>query len=130
MAGPSFGKLIHIPPTQKACKQNTKDQQKRQRKAVHASTLFLFSAGNAAGTGARIALLNAEARREIESIVPQINKIETATEADFQSFFVEAMSFPHKVDSFDRLFCHFTKPKASAGAAADNGRPRRNRRRG
>ena len=88
------------------------------------------SAGNAAGTGARIALLNAEARREIESIVPQINKIETATEADFQSFFVEAMSFPHKVDSFDRLFCHFTKPKASAGAAADNGRPRRNRRRG
>jgi len=36
------------------------------------------SAGNAAGTGARIALLNSAARREIEAIVRQIEKVETA----------------------------------------------------
>ncbi len=38
------------------------------------------SAGNAAGTGARIALLNAGARDEIEQVVRRIEKIETAVE--------------------------------------------------
>src|SRR5690606_26785935 len=43
------------------------------------------SAGNAAGTGARIALLNASARREIEEVVSRIEKVETATEPRFQA---------------------------------------------
>ena len=38
------------------------------------------SAGNAAGTGARIALLNRRARSEIEQVVRRIEKIETAIE--------------------------------------------------
>ena len=41
-------------------------------------------AGNAAGTGARIALLNENARDEIEQTVSRIEKIETATEPLFQ----------------------------------------------
>ena len=45
------------------------------------------SAGNAAGTGARIALLNCAARREIESVVRSIEKIETAIEPEFQNYF-------------------------------------------
>src|SRR3546814_8791459 len=39
----------------------------------------VWSAGNAAGTGARIALLNAEARREIEAVVRRVEKVETGT---------------------------------------------------
>ena len=61
------------------------------------------SAGNAAGTGARIALLNCESRQEIEEVVRQVEKVETAVEAKFQEHFVQAMAFPHKVDSFPNL---------------------------
>ncbi len=53
------------------------------------------AAGNAAGTGALIALLSAEARREIERVVRTVEKIETAVEPRFQAHFVDAMAFPH-----------------------------------
>jgi uncharacterized 2Fe-2S/4Fe-4S cluster protein (DUF4445 family) len=56
----------------------------------------VISVGNAAGTGARIALLNLKARDEIESVVRQIEKIETAVETQFQEYFVDAMAIPHK----------------------------------
>ena len=61
------------------------------------------SAGNAAGTGARIALLNYESRQEIEEIVREVEKVETAVETKFQEHFVNAMAFPHKVDAFPNL---------------------------
>jgi uncharacterized 2Fe-2S/4Fe-4S cluster protein (DUF4445 family) len=61
------------------------------------------SAGNAAGTGARIALLNLAARAEIEGVVRRIEKIETAIEPDFQRHFVAAMAFPNKEDAFTNL---------------------------
>ena len=83
------------------------------------------SAGNAAGTGARIALLNLESRREIEATVRDIEKIETATEGDFQSFFVQAMNFPHSTDSFPHLFAHFPRPPQTQPA---NPQPKRRRR--
>ena len=54
------------------------------------------SAGNAAGTGARIALLNVAARREIEKVVREVEKIETAIEPKFQEYFVDAMALPNK----------------------------------
>jgi uncharacterized 2Fe-2S/4Fe-4S cluster protein (DUF4445 family) len=53
------------------------------------------AAGNAAGTGALIALLSGEARREIERVVRTVEKIETAIEPRFQEHFVEAMAIPH-----------------------------------
>ena len=53
------------------------------------------AAGNAAGTGALIALLSAEARAEIERVVRTVEKIETAVEPRFQAHFVDAMAFPH-----------------------------------
>jgi uncharacterized 2Fe-2S/4Fe-4S cluster protein (DUF4445 family) len=61
------------------------------------------SAGNAAGTGARIALLNAAARREIDEVVRGIEKVETAIEPGFQAHFVEAMAIPHASDVFPHL---------------------------
>jgi uncharacterized 2Fe-2S/4Fe-4S cluster protein (DUF4445 family) len=55
---------------------------------------LVSSAGNAAGTGARIALLNRAARKEIEDVVRQVVKIETAVEPRFQEHFVYAMGIP------------------------------------
>ncbi|WP_460449061.1 ASKHA domain-containing protein [Alsobacter sp. SYSU BS001988] len=86
------------------------------------------SAGNAAGTGARIALLNARSRAEIEGVVQRIEKIETALEPAFQAHFVDAMAIPNKVDPFTQLsrVVRFPEPKA-AGAGEDGGRRRRRR---
>jgi uncharacterized 2Fe-2S/4Fe-4S cluster protein (DUF4445 family) len=85
------------------------------------------SAGNAAGTGARIALLNMAARREIETIVRRVEKIETAIEPQFQQFFVEAMALPHSVDNFPELFAVFKRPET--GKPAEKTADRRQRRR-
>ena len=77
------------------------------------------SAGNAAGMGALIALLNVPARAEIETAVRRIEKIETAVEPKFQEYFVNAMAIPNKRDAFPRLFSVVTRPEAgqeSAGA--------------
>ena len=61
------------------------------------------SAGNAAGTGARIALLSLAARREIESTIRRVEKVETAIEPKFQEYFVAAMTLPHASDPFPNL---------------------------
>ena len=61
------------------------------------------AAGNAAGAGARIALLNLSARAEIEEVVRAIEKVETAIEPSFQDEFVAAMALPHASDSFENL---------------------------
>ncbi len=61
------------------------------------------SAGNAAGTGARIALLDQSSRGVIESLVRRIEKMETAIEPRFQQHFVEAMAIPHKTADYRHL---------------------------
>lgn len=83
------------------------------------------SAGNAAGTGARIALLNAESRDVIETLVKNIEKIETAMEPKFQGYFVDAMAFPNKKDPFPNLFSVVDKPPQKAGQDSSVGRKRR-----
>ena len=89
------------------------------------------SAGNAAGTGARIALLNAKARDEIEAVVRRIEKIETAVEPLFQQHFVEAMAIPHKTASFPQLSREVTLPPLKEiVTTGDDGGERRRRRRG
>jgi uncharacterized 2Fe-2S/4Fe-4S cluster protein (DUF4445 family) len=85
------------------------------------------SAGNAAGTGARIALLNIAARREIETVVRSIEKIETAVEPKFQEYFVDAMAIPNKRDAFPQLFAEVQKPASKSGN--NGGGPGRRRRR-
>ena len=61
------------------------------------------SAGNAAGTGARIALLDRRTRATVEALVRRIEKIETAVAPRFQEFFVEAMAIPHLTAPFPQL---------------------------
>jgi len=63
----------------------------------------VLSAGNAAGAGARIALLNLAARREIEALVRRVEKVETAAVSSFQREFVAAMKIPHARDAFPHL---------------------------
>ena len=83
--------------------------------------------GNAAGTGARMCLLNRGYRREIEETVRRIEKIETALEPKFQEHFVYAMAMPNKVDSFPNLEKVIALPekKVLADAGGDGGRRRR-----
>ena len=61
------------------------------------------SANNAAGTGARIALLNRASRDEIENRVRKVEKVETATDKSFQRLFVDALAIPHATDVFPML---------------------------
>jgi len=91
------------------------------------------SAGNAAGTGARIALLNTEARREIEETVRQIEKIETAVEPRFQEHFVNASAIPNSAEPFPILDSIVTLPQVNfntGGGDGGEGSGRRRRRRG
>ncbi len=84
------------------------------------------SAGNAAGTGARIALLNRAARAEIEDVVRRVEKLETAVEPRFQEHFVAAMGIPHTTDPFPRLAAAIELPEQRAAVPA--GRRRRRER--
>lgn len=103
----------------------------------HAMTLGLIpdcalgevsSAGNSAGTGARIALLNQQSRSLIENLVKNIEKIETAIEAKFQDYFVDAMAFPNKQDQFTNLFSVVKKPPSKIiSDTAGSSRKRRRR---
>lgn len=86
------------------------------------------SAGNAAGTGARIALLNKAARARIEQQTRQTEKIETAVEPRFQHHFVAAMAFPHDSDPFTELKRVVALPARHAGGT-NSGRRSRGRRR-
>ncbi|MEP2782140.1 MAG: ASKHA domain-containing protein [Pseudoruegeria sp.] len=92
------------------------------------------SAGNAAGTGARIALLNTEARSEIENTVRNIHKIETAIEPRFQEHFVNASAIPNSTEKFPILERVVTLPDVNFNTGGDTGGGssggRRRRRRG
>jgi len=61
------------------------------------------SVGNAAGAGARIALLDNTSRRKVEELVRRVEKIETAIEPRFQEHFVQAMGIPHSTAPFVNL---------------------------
>ena len=86
------------------------------------------SAGNAAGSGARMALLNRNARGDIEQLVNNVEKIETAVEQKFQDHFVEAMGIPHKTAKFPQLATAVTLPEPAENSGPQSGRRRRRRR--
>jgi uncharacterized 2Fe-2S/4Fe-4S cluster protein (DUF4445 family) len=88
------------------------------------------AAGNAAGTGALIALLSGAARREIEGVVRRVEKIETAVEPRFQEHFVEAMALPHRTASTTNLERIVELPaRVPAGERRAGERPLERRRR-
>ena len=61
-------------------------------------------AGNAAGSGAIMALLSQSARDEVEQLVDRVEKIETATEPRFQEHFVAALGIPHENAPYPHLW--------------------------
>ncbi|MDB4840972.1 ASKHA domain-containing protein [Planktomarina sp.] len=89
------------------------------------------SAGNAAGSGARIALIDTAQRAAIEQTVRQIEKIETAIEPRFQEHFVNASAIPNSDDPFTILKSAVPLPNLNfntgGGDSASAGRRRRRR---
>jgi uncharacterized 2Fe-2S/4Fe-4S cluster protein (DUF4445 family) len=87
----------------------------------------VISAGNAAGTGARIALCNVAARDTVEAMVHNIHKVETAIEPRFQEHFVNASAIPNAVDTFPELSKVVTLPDVTfnTNGAGSGGRRRR-----
>ena len=87
----------------------------------------VVAVGNAAGAGAAIALLSGTARREIQEVVGDIEKIETALEPAFQEHFVDAMAVPHRTADYPGLSTVLDLPKrpSTSGATDDRGRRRR-----
>jgi len=71
------------------------------------------SVGNAAGDGARIALLDREKRAEAETIARQVEYLELITQAEFQEEFMAAMFIPHMTDAFP----HLPPPTAPRGVS-------------
>jgi len=60
----------------------------------------VYAVGNAAGDGARIALLNVEKRNEIDSVTRKVERFELPTDPEFQNQFMLATSFPHMSEPF------------------------------
>ncbi len=83
------------------------------------------SAGNAAGAGARIALLDHGSRTTIEELVRKVEKIETAIEPRFQTHFVEAMGIPHSTAQYVHLRKVVQLPAARPAAPRVNTRSHR-----
>jgi uncharacterized 2Fe-2S/4Fe-4S cluster protein (DUF4445 family) len=87
----------------------------------------VYAVGNAAGDGARIALLNRDKRREAQEVARWVEYVETAIEAEFQSEFVAAMHLPHISDPFPHLA--EILPVVPAHASRSDRRRRRRRER-
>ncbi|MFH2118967.1 MAG: ASKHA domain-containing protein [Pseudomonadota bacterium] len=61
------------------------------------------SVGNAAGDGARIALLNRDKRLEADVVARQVEYLELTLVKEFQEEFMAAMFIPHMSDAFPHL---------------------------
>jgi uncharacterized 2Fe-2S/4Fe-4S cluster protein (DUF4445 family) len=61
------------------------------------------SVGNAAGDGARMALLNLDKRSEANEWARQVEYLELTLEEDFEKRFAQAMWLPHMKDKFPSL---------------------------
>ena len=63
----------------------------------------VLSVGNAAGDGARIALLDRDMRTEANWLSGNVEYIELTVEKDFEQQFMESMQIPHMTDLFPHL---------------------------
>jgi len=63
----------------------------------------VYAIGNAAGDGARIALLNSDKRKEANEIAREVEYIELTLKPGFEREFVKAMYLPHMNDTFRHL---------------------------
>lgn len=63
----------------------------------------VYAVGNAAGDGARMALLNVSKRKEADERARWVEFVEIAIEPEFQKEFMQAMHMPHMKDAFPNL---------------------------
>jgi uncharacterized 2Fe-2S/4Fe-4S cluster protein (DUF4445 family) len=63
----------------------------------------VYAVGNAAGDGARIALLNRAKRQEIVRVSRWIEHIQIPMVGEFQDRFIDALNLPHASDSFPHV---------------------------
>ncbi len=84
----------------------------------------VYAVGNAAGDGARIALLNKQKRVEAQDLVEWVTYVETAVDPDFQEEFAGAIHIPHRSDQFS----HIAELLPQQPAVSKNGARRRSRR--
>ncbi len=63
----------------------------------------VYAVGNAAGDGARIALLNTDKRKEADVMARQVEYVELTVEPNFNTTFTQSLIFPHQVDKFPHL---------------------------
>ncbi|WP_425059598.1 Na(+)-translocating NADH-quinone reductase subunit F [Sporomusa carbonis] len=63
----------------------------------------VVAVGNAAGSGAKLALLNKDKRIEAQVVAQSVQFVETAAETNFQTEFFNAMYLPHAKDSFTHI---------------------------
>jgi uncharacterized 2Fe-2S/4Fe-4S cluster protein (DUF4445 family) len=63
----------------------------------------VYAVGNAAGDGARIALLNLDKRREIVEVARSVQRFELPADPGFQDQFMLALNFPHMTEPFTHV---------------------------
>ncbi len=63
----------------------------------------VYAVGNAAGDGARMALLNVDKRDEADLRARQVEYVELTVAPDFNMTFTKALTFPHAEDKFPHL---------------------------
>ncbi|MBN1259976.1 MAG: DUF4445 domain-containing protein [Anaerolineae bacterium] len=79
----------------------------------------VISVGNAAGDGARIALLNREKRREAVHLARWTQHVTPSAEGEFQEQFVAALALPHAYDPFPHLAAALRRSKAMPAASEE-----------
>jgi uncharacterized 2Fe-2S/4Fe-4S cluster protein (DUF4445 family) len=84
----------------------------------------IHAVGNAAGDGARIALLNRQKRIEAQHLVEWVTYVETAVDPDFQDEFAAAIHIPHASDTFPSIADRLPRQNGNR----KNGAKRRTRR--
>lgn len=78
----------------------------------------VWAVGNAAGDGARIALLNVDKREEANRIARQVEYVELTVESDFEREFMYAMHIPHMRDPCPNVEGWLAKEGCAAGVFA------------
>jgi uncharacterized 2Fe-2S/4Fe-4S cluster protein (DUF4445 family) len=72
----------------------------------------VYAVGNAAGDGARIALLNLEKRREAAGLARSVQRFELPADPEFQNQYMLALNLPHRSESFEHIAYLLPRPTA------------------
>jgi len=86
----------------------------------------VYAVGNAAGDGARIALLNMDKRAEANEIARKVEYLELTVEPGFEKVFSQAIWLPHMEDTFPHFNHLLPKMKGVKNARRSKDEPGKN----